>query len=425
MLSIGLMSGTSMDAIDVALLETDGTPERIEMRDYLSFPYDIQFQWALKATEYIAKLYHGDLVKLKQMDEQVVRAYGREVLGLSDSAVEKKLKQILTYLKKTRCQAILSFEEIVFHSSYLHAEAVKAIMRKHGLSAPEVGVIGYHGQTLLHEPAKSKTLIVGDSVYLANTLKIKVVDDFRSKDIQAGGQGAPLAPIYHLALAVRKGSLPLAVVNCGGLANVSFIHSEQEHELIAFDTGPGNALIDSFVRRYTQGKESMDKDGQYGRRGTVNKKLLSTLFEKAVIQDGKNYFSIQPPKSLDYNDVSLIPELYSVAFEDACRTLEAFTAASIVNSIQWLMACPFLNWVVVGGGWQNPVILHEFQERLEKQLPSARIWCAQDMGWMSQAIEAQTFAYLAVRSLQNKPFSFPGTTGVPQPLTGGRCIFPG
>jgi anhydro-N-acetylmuramic acid kinase len=169
----------------------------------------------------------------------------------------------------------------------------------------------------------------------------------------------------------------------------------------------------------------MDKDGQYGKLGKVEKKIVTALYEKSIrMSNGKNYFDMPPPKSLDYGDMTLLPELLSASLEVGCRTLEAFTADAIVDSLRLIKTAIPQNWILVGGGWKNPVIRQELERRLWEKISTVQVKTADDVGWNSQALEAQTFAYLAVRSLQNRPISMPGTTGVPRPLSGGHAHVP-
>jgi anhydro-N-acetylmuramic acid kinase len=234
--------------------------------------------------------------------------------------------------------------------------------------------------------------------------------------------------LYHQAPAKRDNLIPLAVVNCGGIANITLIKNGEPESLVAFDTGPANGLIDRFIKQQTQGKECMDTDGKYGLQGMVNDEVLKLLFAEAIRKEGKNYFEMIPPKSLDINDMQLIPALHNLSLYDACATLEAFTAESIVKSLDLLKLekseIP-QTWVLVGGGWNNPVILRELKSRLKKYCgDTVKIYKAAEVGWNSQALEAQIFAYLAVRSLLGLPLSYPGTTRVPQPLTGGVLYTP-
>lgn len=410
MFSIGLMSGTSMDGIDAALLQTDGTPELLKPLGYTTFSYQPPFKLLLKAAEYAARKCAGDLQTARDDYPCALDEY-LHTLHLSEDLIH----QTKTYLDTP-----ITLDAVIQHSTDLHAHAVQICLKKTGYKADQIDVVGYHGQTLFHAPAQKISVIVGDGERLANQIGITVINDFRSNDIAMSGQGAPFAPIYHYALAKHHQKIPLAVVNCGGISNVSLIVSEEESDLMALDTGPGNGLIDSFVRQRTRGKFHMDVDGQYGKQGRVHNDVLNALYEKSIIKNNQNYFLLPPPKSLDYGDMKLIPELDQLSLEDACATLAAFTADSIVQSVVALEKTLPQQWVLSGGGWSNPNIYHQFKNRLRAQLgESVQIHKADEMGWNSQAMEAQLFAYLAVRCLQGKPLSFPGTTGVQEPMSGG------
>lgn len=425
-LAIGLMSGTSMDGIDCALLETDGTSQCLKARGYVSAPYAPDFRLLLKATEYAVRLYEGDCEAASQHFEQAVHQYCEEALQLPPEFWEGMLQRFKEALGDSLAHSgQLTFEGVIQRSTDCHIKAAKQLITKLGLQPTEVSVVGYHGQCFYHQPQRRVSVILGDPQRMADALQIQVVNDFRREDIQAGGQGAPFAPIYHQALASRDNKYPLAVVNCGGIANVSYILGPSAQDLVAFDTGPGNALLDQLIRKRTQGQHHYDHQGEQARAGKVNQGLLKQLWDHSIIKDTKNYFAQKPPKSLDYGDLKLISALSMVSLPDACRTLAAFTAETIVKSIDWLTKPAPHHWVLAGGGWENPVILSEFKQRLLARVPEIHtIVKAEEMGWESQALEAQIFAYLAVRRLKELPLSFPTTTGVAIPMTGGTISLP-
>jgi anhydro-N-acetylmuramic acid kinase len=217
------------------------------------------------------------------------------------------------------------------------------------------------------------------------------------------------------------GLAPMVVANCGGISNISVITGKSE-ELFAFDCGPGNGLIDRFV--FNRVGKSCDLDGNFGLKGEVHEHALAALRSRAVCApNGSNYLEKVPPKSLDINDLCLIPELDELSLQDGCATLEAFSADCIVESLKWVDArgvtVPKL-WVLAGGGWKNPVIVRELTTRLRARLgQEIRVQHADEVGWNGVALEAQIFAYLAVRSVQGLVLSVPGTTGVVAPVTGG------
>lgn len=393
------MSGTSMDGIDAALIDTDGETSIKELGG-VSLDYDTEFKILLKAAEFAVRKNSGDLSAAKKYYPQAIEDYLVTELKIS---VPKNINTI-------------TFDEVVKKSTQLHIEAVKKLLEKTHHSSSQIDVIGYHGQTLFHQPASKITIQIGDGQLLADQTNITVVNDFRSSDVAAGGQGAPLAPLYHQALAIRDQKIPVAIINCGGIANITVINGTNKTDVIGFDTGPGNGLVDRYIKQKTQNKESMDTDGKYGIQGKINKAAFEKLYEQL-----NSFLNLKPPKSLDINDFGLIPELNSLSLEDACATLEALTADTIVKSIDHITNNIPMLWVLAGGGWNNPVIYSELKTRLEKKLGEyIQIKTADEIGWSSKYMEAQIFAYLAARCLQNKPITFPSTTQTPKPLTGGK-----
>ncbi|MGN6284841.1 MAG: anhydro-N-acetylmuramic acid kinase [Afipia sp.] len=362
--AIGLMSGTSLDGVDVALLNTDG--ERLG---------------GFGPTGYRAY-------------STAERALLREALAAATALANRD----------ERPGVLSDAEQLVTRA---HAEAVEAFLRQHGLARAGIDVVGFHGQTVLHRPADLLTVQIGDGAALARTLHLPVVSDLRAADVAAGGQGAPLVPVYHRALVQkldRQG--PVAVLNIGGVANITYIDGDT---LIACDTGPGNALLDDFMLRATG--EAVDRDGHHAKRGAVDPSWI----EQALTHP---FFSAPPPKSLDRNDFAAFT-VQGMTTENGAATLTAFTAASIAK-IADVLPKPPSNWIVVGGGANNPTLMAMLADRLAR----ASVMRGSDLGWMGDAIEAQAFAYLAVRSLQSLPLTFPGTTGVLQPLTGGSLAKP-
>jgi anhydro-N-acetylmuramic acid kinase len=418
--SVGLMSGTSMDGIDAALLRTDGI-NKIQEIAHTAIQYTPEFKILLKAAEFVVRKCEGDLTATRNYYPTALFDYLKALLKIEDVAINAQMEALVTYLNVDK----LTFDAVVQHSTQLHGELVKKLLQQTEYAAAQIDVIGYHGQTLFHNPTKKITIQVGDGQALAKQLGVTVVNDFRSQDVAMGGQGAPFAPLYHQALAVRDNKIPLAVVNCGGIANITLITGETDQDVIGFDTGPGNGLIDRYIRQYTRGKETIDLDGKYGKTGNVDETVLKALHDKAIFKENGNYFMLPPPKSLDINDLQLIPELEALSLPDACATLEAFTAQTIVDSLALIKTEFPKQWILAGGGWNNPVILREFKKRLREKLNDAQILTANEAGWNSQAMEAQIFAYLAVRSLKKLPLSLPSTTRVPKPLSGGQIHIPG
>ena len=358
MLAIGLMSGTSMDGVDAALLRTDG--EAVSERLGFAFiPYEQRFRQSL-----------ADAVA--------------DAAGLADRAGRTPLL--------SRVEAELTA---------LHADAVGRLLEQSGIAAEAVGVIGFHGQTVRHAPELRLTVQLGNGQALAHATGIDVVYDLRAADCAAGGQGAPLVPVYHSALAQRLPERPAVFLNIGGVANVTWVG--RGGMLMAFDTGPGNALIDDWVRHHTG--QPLDEHGRLAAGGIVDEDALLALMTNA-------YFGRVPPKSLDRNAFSLDPVRH-LAPADGAATLTAFTAASIAAARGHFPEQPAL-WIVSGGGRRNKTLMTMLAARVE-----AAVAPVEATGHDGDAVEAEAWAYLAVRSLRKLPITYPGTTGVQRPMTGG------
>lgn len=349
--AIGLMSGTSMDGIDAALVTTDGV---------------------------------------------TVSSTGLSLTLEYDTAVRERLREALGCRERNE-----SVDSVERELTLAHAEAVDRLLARAGLSASQIGVIGFHGHTITHAPEEGLTWQIGDAALLAAETGIDVVYDFRGADLAGGGEGAPLAPVYHRALS-RDLSRPLAVLNIGGVANVTWIG--EDDSLLAFDTGPGNALIDDWVRRHTGARA--DVDGSLARQGRVDEGIVASLLEH-------RYFVQPPPKSLDRNafDVGILSEF---ACSDGAATLTAFTAASVARAAGFFGGAPS-RWLITGGGRLNPALMAELSRRL-----TAPVHPVEDVGWDGDSLEAQAFAFMAVRMLAGLPISFPATTGTAAPTPGGR-----
>ncbi len=349
MLALGLMSGTSMDGIDAALLETDG--ERVgAFGAALTLPYPDGFRAALRGV----------------------------LGGVGDVAgVEAELTR-------------------------LHAEAVRHLLRQ--ANHPKVDVIGFHGHTILHRPDQRRTWQIGDGAALARALGIPVVNDFRSMDVAGGGQGAPLVPVFHRALAEAL-PRPLAVLNLGGVGNVTWI-GEGGH-LVAFDTGPANAPIDDWLARHTG--QAADFDGRLARGGTADTQAVNRFAEHP-------YFKITPPKSLDRDDFAALLADLTAAMSptDGAATLTACAARAVSLAARHFPA-PAGRWLVCGGGRHNPALMAALS--MELTVPVEPV---EGVGWNGDALEAQAFAFLAVRSLRGLELTYRETTGGPAPSRGGR-----
>jgi anhydro-N-acetylmuramic acid kinase len=362
--AIGLMSGTSMDGIDVALLRTDGKAV-VERGPSLYLPYDDALQARWKKALQTAK---------------AIRARTERPGDLADA--ERAL---------TLC----------------HAAAVKSFLQRNDLSPENVDVIGFHGQTVLHRPDEALTVQIGDGPLLAEETGIDVVYDMRANDMVFGGQGAPLIPVYHAALSANLATqfeAPVVFVNIGGISNLTFVG--EDGSLSAFDSGPGNMLIDQWIEAHT-GK-AFDRNGATAARGKVVPSLLEYYLQSP-------FFSANIRRSLDRSDF-LPPAKGAISLEDGARTLAHLTGASILKLLDYLPQMP-RTFVVCGGGRLNPVIMTEFSALAAQG--GAKVVAAEVAGFDGGSMEAEAWAYLAVRSLKGLPLTFPGTTGVRHPVTGG------
>jgi anhydro-N-acetylmuramic acid kinase len=358
MRALGLMSGTSLDGIDVALIETDGDAE-VRRGPAMTFPY-------LPETRAVLAQALGDARALKARDDRP------GVLAEAEREVTER-----------------------------HAAAVKEFLRLQGFDPAAIGVVGFHGQTVLHRPEERLTVQLGLGDTLSELVRLPVVYDLRAADVAAGGQGAPLAPVYHRALAAQITKRPLAVLNIGGVANVTWIG--RDGHLVAFDTGPGNALIDDWME-WTTG-QPRDDGGAMAAKGKVDDNVLRAWLSHP-------FFPAPPPKSLDRN-AFVRDVVEGMGVEDGAATLTAFTAAAIGRAREHFPEEPSL-WIACGGGRKNRTLMGMIAERVENALIPAEM-----AGFDGDSIEAEAWAYLAVRSLRGLPITFPGTTGVPQPLAGG------
>jgi len=368
--ALGLMSGTSCDGIDAAILRSDGV--RV---------------FGLGAAGYTAW-----------------SPADREVLRTAIAAAK-------TCSRRDDGQpAIAAAAGLVTER---HGEAVRALLAG---QEEVVELIGFHGQTTAHRPEEGWSWQIGDGAALAARLGIAVVDDFRRADMAAGGQGAPLAPLYHRALLAAPppglrapAGWPAAVLNLGGVGNVTWLAGPgDEDRLIAFDCGPGNALLDDWMAR-TRGR-SMDRDGALARTGRVRGEVLDRLLDNA-------FFNQTPPKSLDRDAFSLAP-LAGLSPADGAATLVAFTAASVARACEHFPQPPQC-WLVCGGGRRNPALMAALAERLD-----APVGPVETLGWRGDFLEAECFAYLAARARANLPLSLPQTTGAAKPTLGGRVSLP-
>lgn len=287
-----------------------------------------------------------------------------------------------------------------------HADAIDWFCGKHGVAKTNDMVVGFHGQTVLHRPDIGLTVQLGNGQSLADATGLKVVGDMRANDMVHGGQGAPLAPAYHAAMASHVPGRPVAFVNIGGVGNVTFV--DQTGELLAFDTGPGNALMDDWCMRHT-GKP-VDVDGALARSGNVDEAVLAELRRH-------DYFLETPPKSLDRASFTL-DTVKHLNPPDGAATLVMFTAHTIADSASWCGKMPEY-WVISGGGRKNRYLMECLAS-----LINAPVVPAEAIHMDGDAVEAEAWAYLAVRSLRGLPLTWPGTTGTSEPVSGGVVFDP-
>lgn len=353
--ALGLMSGTSLDGIDAALIRTDG--EHI-----LEFGESITVDYS-----------EDEKITLREA------VHGRGDMLIAEQQLTVK-----------------------------HAEVVKELLKLANLSYKEVKVIGFHGQTVSHRPDEHLTWQIGDGALLAEKTRIDVVCDFRRRDMAAGGQGAPLVPLYHAALS-RHMELPVAILNIGGIANVTWIGRSEDSanelmamDIMAFDTGTGNVLLNEWAFKHT-GKDC-DRGGALALSGTADKEIVADMLKDW-------FFAKHPPKSLDRNYFTFEP-VEKLSEADGAATLTEFTTAAIAAGASFFPK-PAKQWFVSGGGRLNPAIMQSLRKKFTNVYP------VESLGWKGDALEAQAFAFLALRSLKNLPLSLPTTTGAIRAVTGG------
>lgn len=362
--AIGLMSGTSMDGIDVALMRTDGL-KFIENVAHFSLSYSDDFRAELK----------NALLDAEKIVDRNARPGNL-----------KRVENALTLQ---------------------HCEAVRILLEKNKLKAEDIDLIGFHGQTILHRPQKALTVQLGDGVRLAHKTKIDVVYDMRANDMLHGGQGAPLVPVYHRALVQKHNKelvFPVAFVNIGGISNLTYI--DENDSLIAFDCGPGNVLIDQWIQQKIGA--SFDENGLNGLKGKVNFQVIDAYKKHA-------FFNRSEPGSLDWRDFS--PLEWDLTLEDGAASLAFITAYGIIHSFRYLPSLP--KTIIVSGGGAKNLATMKYLTELAGEL-GASVFTSDKLGLCSDFIEAEAWAYLAVRSFYGFPLTFPSTTGCSKPVTGGK-----
>lgn len=351
---IGLMSGTSLDGIDAAFLVTDG-------------------------------------ITVEKVGPALTRPY--------PETLRRDLRAVLGSMLPSA--AVLAVERDLTAE---HGAAVAALIAAHGLGQP--ALIGFHGHTIHHAPRERFTWQIGDGAALARMVGVPVVVDFRTTDVAMGGEGAPLVPVYHQAL-VRDLGPDIALLNLGGVGNVTVI-GDGPDDLLAFDTGPGNALLDDWVYRHTGA--AFDADGGLAQGGRVDQAWVDAFAADP-------YFTRPAPKSLDRDHFQGFMPVH-LGLADGAATLVAMTVRAVVLAVHQMKRMP-RRWLVTGGGRHNRAMMTGLEAAL-----GGVVVPIDAHGHDGDALEAQAFAYLAMRAVRGLPLSFPGTTGVTAPLSGGRLCRP-
>lgn len=346
--SIGLMSGTSMDGIDLALIESDGK-EIINRKAFSYQAYDADFKKRLGSLIY-------DIPTLHQV-----------------KLIENEL-------------------------TLLHAKLVNNFLSQNKIDRKEIDVVSFHGHTILHLPQQQITWQIGNPHLLAHKIGINVVADFRSRDVVLGGQGAPLVPIYHFYL-FRNQTSPVAVLNIGGISNITYFQGNDENDVEAFDVCFGNAPLDDLMRE--KFGRDFDQNGELAKSGSVDFILADRILQNEI-------FHKKPPKSFDRDDFSnLLAPINSLKVEDALATFAYMHAKAIQINLEFLSHRP-KEIFICGGGRKNAAIMDE----MKKWLSGVVIKTVEEIGLNGDAIEAEAFAFLGIRNLLKLPISFSKTTGV-------------
>jgi anhydro-N-acetylmuramic acid kinase len=366
---LGFMTGTSLDAVDMAILETDG---------------------------------------------EAILGFGPAGERKLDPATRASVEAAILAARSWAWGAPppAAFAAAASAVAAAHRRAAASFLAEAGIERSAIDLVGVHGQTVLHEPrtasrAEGRTVQLIDAQALADVLGLPVAHDFRTGDVAAGGQGAPLAPAYHGALVRWSGlEAPVAVLNLGGVGNVTLVG--EDGTLEAYDTGPANGMIDLWVQARTAAR--CDEDGALARAGRVDEAVLGNYLDHP-------YFRASGPKSLDRFDFSMEP-VAGLSLEDGAATLTAFAAEAVALGLKGLSRRP-ARLVVSGGGRLNPALMQAIRERVPTPVDTAEA-----VGWRGDSLEAEAFAYLAARTARGLPISFPGTTGAPAAITGGRIVRP-
>jgi len=364
-IALGLMSGTSADGIDVGLLTTDGKT-KIKLGPSGYYPFSRSFKLTIK------KIF-------------------KERVNIEKSKKQKRIVEIENEFTKLNYIAISKFLE------------------KNNINKKKIDVVGFHGQTISHNPSSGYSWQIGNAQNLSNLLNLKVVSNFRENDIKNGGQGAPLTPIFHYYL-TKKIKKKICFINLGGISNITYFDNKSKtnlNKILAFDAGPCCSLIDDWISKNSNKK--FDNFGLLARKGNVKKKIIEDFLKNS-------YFSKPPPKSLDRSFFSL-SLLKKSKIEDGAATLNRFIVETLLKAFEYFPKNPDL-CILSGGGRLNRFLV----ELINKKLKKSKVLLTEDYDWNGDTIEAYAFGYLSVRRLLNLPITFPKTTGTKKPLTGGRTF---
>ena len=362
--ALGLMSGTSADAIDVGLIETDGK-DKIILKSSLTYPFTKEFSRKIK------KIFITELN-------------------------EKSLKS----------KKIMEIEREFTDLNYM---AVKKFLKKYKINKNNIDIVGFHGQTISHNPRQGYSHQLGDSKRLANLLKINVVANFRDNDVTHGGEGAPLTPIFHYYL-THKINKKICFINLGGISNVTWINYKNKknlQDILAYDAGPCCSLIDDWVNFKTNNR--YDKLGNYAKKGNSNKKIVNSYLKN-------NFFLKLPPKSLDRNFFSISNIKGELNLYDGAATFCDLSVQCLSKSFVFLPSKPDI-CILSGGGRHNTYLVDEIKKEIKSIVKSS-----DEYNWDGDILEAYAFAFLSVRKLLNLPISFPNTTNIKKPLVGGKIF---
>ena len=362
--AIGLMSGTSCDGIDASIIKSDGENELNLIGDYF-LPYEEKTR-----------------SKIRTLKENVGKILELEI-------------------KKNE---IASLEEEI---TFLHSKAISLTLEKFKISKSRINLVGLHGHTIFHSFREKKTKQIGDGKALSKLTGLNIIYNFRENDLKNGGQGAPLAPIFHKLLHKKlKSNFPVVFVNIGGISNLTYL--DKNDEMVSFDSGPGNCLIDKLLQLKFNNKIQYDKNGEIAFKGRVDINILESYLNNS-------YYDSFPPKSLDVNDFSL-SSVRGITLENSVTTLSELTSRTIVDALNFFSNKP-QEIILCGGGRKNKYIY----ERIKK-ISGIKTLNIDEYKIDGDFVESQAFAYLAIRSLLKKPISFTNTTNVKKSCTGGDLV---